>query len=258
MSDSCKTYDEIVFDGLSETSEENKATLRELKKAALNRAHDIRKFEIELYWRRNLYFWGFNVALFAAVGIILSDSPARANNVGILPTALVMSLFVLLGVFVTFAWYHVHLGAKTWQRNWEKHIDFLEDGLTGRLHKTTLGNRTEFYSVSRINGDVIIAIGVMWVLLGLLMMAPKLKAYIQSKSLEFSVLIVVISPILWCVFRCIEWPTSDSAFGRKCEEDGKHYIYMCVVRPTPTLKMERHNGSCACNIWCGLGKEIAP
>ena len=95
-----------------------------------------------------------------------------------------------------------------------------------------LGNRTEFYSVSRINGDVIIAIGVMWVLLGLLMMAPKLTAYIQSKSLEFSVLIVVISPILWCVFRCIGWPTSDSAFGCKCEEDGKHHIY---VRCAPFL-----------------------
>ncbi len=33
---------------------------------ALKHAHDIRKFEIDLYWRRAAYFWTFIAAAFGA------------------------------------------------------------------------------------------------------------------------------------------------------------------------------------------------
>jgi len=36
------------------------------RKESLKYAHEIRKFEIDLYWRRAAYFWTFIVAAFAA------------------------------------------------------------------------------------------------------------------------------------------------------------------------------------------------
>ena len=41
------------------------------QKAALNRAHEIRKFEIELYWKRATYFWLLQAAVFTALGLDL-------------------------------------------------------------------------------------------------------------------------------------------------------------------------------------------
>ena len=37
--------------------------------AALTRSHQIRQFEIELYWKRAHYFWLLQAAVFAAVGL---------------------------------------------------------------------------------------------------------------------------------------------------------------------------------------------
>jgi hypothetical protein len=37
---------------------------------ALAKAHEIRSFEIELYWKRSTYFWIFQASIFAAIGFI--------------------------------------------------------------------------------------------------------------------------------------------------------------------------------------------
>jgi len=34
---------------------------------ALTRAYQLRTFEIEHYWKRATYFWGFQIAIFAAL-----------------------------------------------------------------------------------------------------------------------------------------------------------------------------------------------
>ena len=39
-------------------------------KKALNRAYSLRTFEIEHYWKRATYFWGFQIAIFAAFGLL--------------------------------------------------------------------------------------------------------------------------------------------------------------------------------------------
>jgi hypothetical protein len=38
--------------------------------AALARAYQQRSFEIEHYWKRATYFWGFQIAIFAAFGLL--------------------------------------------------------------------------------------------------------------------------------------------------------------------------------------------
>ena len=58
---------------------------REKLKAALDQALDIRKFEIELYWKRTAYFWTLITAAFAGYFVILrvwlSEAFAFSNMV---------------------------------------------------------------------------------------------------------------------------------------------------------------------------------
>ena len=67
---------------------------------ALNRAHEIRKFEIGLYWQRSLFFWGFIVAFIASYFAVLS-SDTEIDHV-----YLILIAISLLGVFTSFAWLH--------------------------------------------------------------------------------------------------------------------------------------------------------
>ena len=130
-------------------------------KDALNRAHEIRQFEISLYWKRSLFFWGFVLTLFGVLGLMLTAKK---------PTSLTDFMPVViapLGFFTTCAWYYVEKGSKAWMANWELHIDYLEDGITGKLYKTRLwlnGKRYNFFSASKITQTVIFAFGVFWFL----------------------------------------------------------------------------------------------
>jgi hypothetical protein len=45
------------------------------RKDALNRAYELRTLEIEHYWKHGTYFWGFQVAIFAAFGLLWNDAP---------------------------------------------------------------------------------------------------------------------------------------------------------------------------------------
>jgi predicted GNAT family N-acyltransferase len=135
---------------------------------ALEKALDIRKFEIGLYWQRAAYFWALIAAAFAGYCAILSaehlwDKEYLAYIVG------------CIGFFFTWAWFLVNRGSKYWQENWENHVDMLEDAVTGPLYKTTLHRsnpttRIEKYvvgpeniSVSKVNQWVSCFTMCMWV-----------------------------------------------------------------------------------------------
>lgn len=110
---------------------------------ALERAHEIRKFEIEMYWKRATYFWGFQIAIFAGLTASYKfEEPALTV------------IFAILGLITSVAWHYVNKGSKFWQENWELHIDLLEKECTGNLYKNVLcyaNNKDDAYSVSRIN-----------------------------------------------------------------------------------------------------------
>jgi hypothetical protein len=122
-----------------------------VQSAALRTAHDIRKFEIELYWKRASYFWTFIAASLAGYFLLAKDIATAPEAVFIV---------TCLGLVFSVAWYLVNRGSKTWQRNWEMQVDLLEDEITGPLYKTVLNRRTEDfwrlaegypYSPSRLN-----------------------------------------------------------------------------------------------------------
>lgn len=144
---------------------------------ALDRAHEIRQFEIRLYWQRSFFFWGFTLAFFTAFIFFIAED----NDESII-TALCLFAISILGMFTGYAWRCMAIGAKTWQGNWELHIDYLEDDITGRLHKTMLGKPNEFFSLSNILRDFISVIIIVWV--GLFILALFLLAFPISRLLE--------------------------------------------------------------------------
>jgi len=95
---------------------------------ALEQALDIRKFEIELYWKRATYFWTFIGASLAGFIAIQASDFANKQDLAI--------ILANLGLVFSFAWFCANRGSKFWQENWEKHVDQLEDKVTGPLYKT--------------------------------------------------------------------------------------------------------------------------
>ena len=158
---------------------------RERIEAALDRAHEIRQFEIRLYWQRSLFFWGFLVVLFTGLFFLIGTKQEFSildkteqefsildkteQKVLIRENELLfsVSLFVLccLGLLVSFAWLYIHKGSRTWQKNWEHHIDLLEDMITGNLYKSVIGKGSEFFAPGQIHKTIIKAFIIVWILL---------------------------------------------------------------------------------------------
>ena len=110
--------------------------------AALDRAHELRKFEIENYWKRSSYFWGFQLVSFGALAISAKDGRFHP------PVVLIVAV---LGAIAALTALLSAKGSKFWQANWEAHVDFLEDALEGKLHTTALVDDQVSFSVSRVN-----------------------------------------------------------------------------------------------------------
>lgn len=124
---------------------------------ALQRAHDLRRFEIENYWRRSTYFWGFQLAALAALAI------ARQSNA---LDGIILMAVAIFGMTTALTGVLTAKGSKFWQQNWEAHVDFLEDEIEGRLHKVALSRDENLApSVSRANERLLWALTIGWILI---------------------------------------------------------------------------------------------
>jgi hypothetical protein len=131
---------------------------RDASRAALNRAHEIRKFEIELYWKRAAHFWLLQAAVFTAIGLVWRIPPDDLSP--IVPVAL-----AALGAVAAWAGYLSAMGSKFWQENWEFHTDMLEDEFEGRLHKKAyVGYAGTAWSVSGINERLSLCFFIFWII----------------------------------------------------------------------------------------------
>jgi hypothetical protein len=145
------------------------ATERSDPKRALDLALEIRRFEIDLYWRRATYFWAFLAVTFAGYFALLAAKDMRPGAKG---EALLTVL--CLGVVFSVAWYFVNRASKFWQENWESHVDLLENAVTGPLYKTVLNvadlRITNWsgpypFSVSKINQLLSLFVALLFVVL---------------------------------------------------------------------------------------------
>lgn len=134
---------------------------------ALKLALDIRKFEIEMYWKRATYFWAFIAATFAGYFAIISSENPNIEHYHIL-------MITVLGFFFSYSWYLVNRGSKFWQKNWEKHVDYLEIELIGPLYETVINPKNchilnlfdEYpFSVSKLNQLLSFIITFAWLVI---------------------------------------------------------------------------------------------
>ena len=82
-----------------------------------------RNFEIELFWKRSIFFWGFIASSFIGYSSLIKDKP-------------ILSLIIACFGFVcSISWSLVNRGSKYWQENWEEIVASIEDDITGSLFK---------------------------------------------------------------------------------------------------------------------------
>ncbi|MEW7847627.1 hypothetical protein AB2N08_02900 [Massilia aurea] len=141
-------------------------------------ALDIRKFEIELYWKRSTNFWVFIAAIAAALGAFATTAaPVTATTGGVAGASLafldgdgrttVCLVLSLAGALLCLGWFTVNRAGKIWQRNWEYQVGLLEQEVVGPLYKTVLLKKNGFkksahFSSSDLNQWVSIYIGLMF------------------------------------------------------------------------------------------------
>ncbi len=116
-----KEYIETMLDKSSADGKKDKA---ETLAKALEYALEARKLEISLYWTKAKFFWLFIAALFVAYFMLQGMGVA-------------FSFVITIGGYIfAFCWYLSGRDSIFWQKNWDMHIDFLEDNVIGSLYKT--------------------------------------------------------------------------------------------------------------------------
>jgi hypothetical protein len=91
----------------------------------LKYAVEMRKFEIERFWHRSLFFWGFIGAAFVAYAQIAGkDDPVIRQN-GI------QFLISCFGLVCSVAWTLQNRGSKYWQEAWEAKVESVELDVLG-------------------------------------------------------------------------------------------------------------------------------
>lgn len=106
----------------------SKITDYDPKLEALKIILDARRHEIDLVWKRGLFFWGFVALAAAGTGHALTDGATH------LYLAMVTSG---LGAAASFASYLVARGSKRWQVIWELRAEIVEREVIGRLFHST-------------------------------------------------------------------------------------------------------------------------
>lgn len=190
-SDSKEYFEHLLGKNLSDGEKLTKQDYRKIEEA-YNKAHDIRKFEIELYWKRSTYFWTFISVLVAICGVV---SAAFLKD-GKFPTELRSFLFCtsILGYFISLHFLITCVSGKQWQENWERHIDILESYFAGNLYKLNLVKGKLRYSISLSNEIIVAAITFAWIIIIIYNIFDIPKA-IMWKGVAF--LIVITAAYLW-------------------------------------------------------------
>jgi len=81
----------------------------------------ILKFQEELFWKRSLFFWGFNGAAFVAYGVLI-DKADKDIPLGI----------GCFGLICALAWTLANRSCKYWQYVWEEKLRSVQEEALGR------------------------------------------------------------------------------------------------------------------------------
>lgn len=146
------------FEKMFDSKDIDSFDLRRIK-TAFKFSHDVRKFEIELFWKRGTYYWAFILAsftaYFASLNKIIGENDVSLRTFTEMP---ILSKIILLILSCTtlifcFSWVLINKGAKFWQKNWEAHVDMMEDMFSGKLYKTILNTENEEFNLKPWSKD---------------------------------------------------------------------------------------------------------
>jgi hypothetical protein len=186
-----------------------------LRKDALERAHKLRTFEIEHYWKRATYFWGFQVAIFAAFGLVWKEQGNATTEWSPLAAALGG-----LGFLTAIANVLSARGSRFWQENWEKHIDMLEDKAEGRLYKTVwLKDGKRSYSVSRVNENLSYCFVGFWMLATAFVSLKYMKNF-NCVIISSWILLPIAAATILGFWRLVR--QASDFYGTRPKADGSH------------------------------------
>ncbi len=96
-------------------------TPQSIERAKYDAASRAREFEIDLFWKRALFFWGFLAAAFVALVATDGKSPRLA---------VVIASF---GAVCAWTWTLGNRGSKFWYESWERKLQAAEHPITGVL-----------------------------------------------------------------------------------------------------------------------------
>jgi hypothetical protein len=184
----------------------------ELKKVQ-ELAHDIRQFEIELYWKRATYFWAFQLVAFAALGLLFKD--------GNLANPQILTIPASIGVITAFAGILTARGSKFWQENWESHVDLLEQETKQRLTQVVMCRRPPQHSVSRVNESLLRLLTVGWLVVLFFSAIPQATVIFKHLPQPYLGAGIFMAVVLACVRM---WHSNKTQFtGRVFHLDGTNW-----------------------------------
>ena len=212
----------------------------------LDRAHDIRKFEIDLYWKRATYFWTLIGAAFVAFFVVQASDGLCAQK------KQALSIVVAnLGLVFSVGWRLVNRGSKFWQVNWETQVDRLEQEkdeepllysyFVQRTDKDCEPIDPKAYSVSKVNERTsLYVIGVWVVLLVWLFVQWVGRGSIHFTSWMPSVLtLLMVGTVGTAGFCFYLWLCGKT--------DLKDVYYYCMKKRTAKPCCAQRDSSCQCS-----------
>ena len=216
---------ETYFKYLGTSGEEGK----DLRERALERAHMMRTLEIELYWKRSTYFWGFQLAAFAGFGTGLEAFSAAVKSLSwtslpMISFQLLIALFGLISAYISL------LGAKAskqWQLNWERHVDMLQEEFEGKIYRLIFrDNASATISVTGLNVALAKTLLFCWAVIAGMCAFVILKTALETTETSLPAPVAVMSGLL--VICLINLPRSNpfqSAFRYKALSSfGRHIL----------------------------------
>jgi len=93
--------------------------LDERRMLVLQYASEFRRFEIEHFWQRSLFFWGPLILAFGGYASVFEKSPRGSLGIA------------CFGCFCAFIWTLQNRGNKYWQEAWEQKVEALENEVLG-------------------------------------------------------------------------------------------------------------------------------
>lgn len=166
-----------------------------------NRAIANRSMEIDLYWRRSLFFWTFIAAAFVAYGLVATQLSEKD------PRAFVVACF---GFLCSFAWVLVNRGSKRWKEHWEGVVRDRELGDTKVFRSkmdfswdSPLGRAP--FSVSRVTTGLSILTAGAWVMLAIAAL-PKGLRFASLAEVTFVLTTIGTGLGAWILWR---WGRAD-------------------------------------------------